>query len=83
MLPETGFREKHGVWDPMPELTLKVSYTVHPHYKRKKGWSGEDLSYWLSTFVSVCMLISKTAYGKRESMEKGEGRGESLPYVCE
>ncbi len=45
-----------------------------------KGWSGKDLSYWLSTFVSV-LLLSKTTHWKREITEKGEGRGESWPYM--
>ncbi len=49
-----------------------VSYP--PPTTRVKGWSGEDLSYW---YICICLLISITTNRKRESTEKGEGRGES------
>jgi hypothetical protein len=54
--PEAVFKEKHGVWDPMPELTIihlilwsTPQSVIHPHYKGK-GVKGD----------CICMLISKT-----------------------
>jgi hypothetical protein len=41
---------------------ISVSQLAIPTTKGK-GWSGEDLSYWLSTFVCVCKVqISKTGF---------------------
>jgi hypothetical protein len=51
-----------------------VSYP--PSLQREKGWSGEDLSYLLSTYVSV-FEFSKPVFDRNTSTEKGEGRGES------
>ncbi len=86
--PETVLKEKHGIWDLKPELTIThliskstpKSAIQYPSLKVKR-WSGKDLSYWLSIFVSAATVISKTSNRKRESMEKWEGRGESSPYV--
>jgi hypothetical protein len=58
-----------------------VSYP--PPLQREKGRSGEDLSYWLSTFVTAYLLISKTGIYVNTSTEKGEGRDKSCPYVFE
>jgi hypothetical protein len=44
--------------------------------KKGKGLSWEGLSYWLSTFVSVCQF-PKPVFYVSTSTEKGEGRGES------
>jgi hypothetical protein len=40
--PETVFKEKHGVWDPMPELSITVNSIVsYPHpIQRKRGGVG-------------------------------------------
>ncbi len=59
--PEAVFKEKHHIWDPMQELTI-THLVSHSQLRSQlsipttkgKGRSGKDLSYWLSTFVSVC-----------------------------
>jgi len=38
--------------------------------------SGSQLSYWVEN-ICICLLSSKTTNMKRESTEKGEGRGKS------
>ncbi len=58
-----------------------VSYP--PPLQREKGRSGEYLSYWLGTFVSACLLISKADFYVNTCTEKGEGRAKSCPYVFE
>ncbi len=67
----------------MPELTLNHLISIvnsvvsnPPRTTKGNGWSGKDLSYWLSTFVSV-LLISKTGFIVIISSEKGKLRGES------
>ncbi len=74
---EAVFKEKYGVCDPMLELTIVIlshsqlcSRLSSPTTKGK-GWSGEDLSYWLSTFVS------KTGFLCNHKYREGEGRDES------
>jgi hypothetical protein len=61
-----------GVDHNSPYLVVNtvVSYPSTPTTKGK-GWSGEDLSNWLRTFVSVCLFPKQVFY------VKGEGRGES------
>ncbi len=55
--PETVFKVKHCVWDPIAELTVTHHGQLHSQQStpttKGQGWSGEDLSYWLSTCVSV------------------------------
>ncbi len=62
---EAVFKEKHGVYcmepyagvdysSPYLIVNSVVSYIYNTPKRKVKGWSGEDLSYWLSTFVSVC-----------------------------
>jgi hypothetical protein len=55
-----------------PYLNYVVSYP--PPLQREEG--GEDLSYWLGTFRSVC-LFPKPVFYVNTSTEKGKGRGES------
>ncbi len=78
---ETVFKEKHGVWDPMPELTVKLtlsqsqlrSYSaIHPHYKEKGVERGRSLL--LVELICVCLLVYKTTNRK---IERGEGMGKS------
>ncbi len=51
---ETVFKEKHGVWDLMPVLTITLSHSqlrsqLSTPTTKGKGWSGD----WLSTFASA------------------------------
>jgi hypothetical protein len=53
-----------------------VSYPVTAPTTRKKGWSREVLSYWLSTF-DIFLLIPEPVFYVNISKKKEEGRGES------
>jgi hypothetical protein len=72
----------------LPELTItyiiswSTPYSYPPSLQREKGWSEEDLSYLLSTYVSV-FEFSKPVFNRNTSTEKGEERGESWPYAFE
>jgi len=57
--------EKHGVWDPMLELT-RIHFI-----------SELERSLLLVEDIFICMFISKTTNRKRENTEKGDGRGET------
>jgi hypothetical protein len=76
-------QRKTWCMDSMLVLTKNAPYLIvnsvlsYPTPTTKgKGWSGEDLSYWLSTFVP-CLLMSKTRFFVNTNTEKGEGRSES------
>jgi hypothetical protein len=56
----------------MPELTIQCSQLSLPTTKGK-GWSGEDLSYWLSTFVSVCQFPKQQI--RKGRVQRREGKG--------
>jgi hypothetical protein len=58
-----------------PGYLIVNSVVLSTPTKKGKGWSGEDLSYWLSTFVTVCQF-PKPFFVNR-STAKGEGTGES------
>ncbi len=73
-------QRKHGVWDPMLELTIThlissqlCSQLSTPTTKRK-GWSGEDLSYWYK-HVCICLLISKAVFLCKHKYREGGGKG--------
>jgi hypothetical protein len=62
----------------MLELTITSPYlTVNSviNYPKGKGWSGDDLSYWLSTFVFVC-YFPKQQIGKGKVLRWGREGGE-------
>ncbi len=62
----------------MLELTITSPYLIVNsviNYLKGKGWSGDDLSYWLSTFVFVCYFPNNKL--EKGSTEKVEGMGQS------
>ncbi len=74
---ETVFKEKNIVYETLCRscLSLTLSHSQHSQLStpttRGKGWSGEDLSYWLSKFVSVCWF-------PKQFIGKGGGMGWEL-----
>ncbi len=72
---ETVFKEKHGVWDPTPELTTThiADYKLRSQLSipTAKGNGG------VGKISPIGIGISKTTNRTREITEKGQGRGES------
>ncbi len=70
---ETVFKEKHGVWDPMPKFTITHLLTVNsvvvnpPPLQRERGGMGK-----ISPIDLYLSANSKTLNRKRE-----RGRGKS------
>ncbi len=57
-----------------PYLIVNSVVSYLPPTTMGKGWSGEHLSYWLTIFVSFC-LIPKPVFYVNTSTEKEEGKG--------
>ncbi len=76
---ETVFKENHGVWDSIPQLTITnspylivisvVSYSIHPHYEGKGVERERSLP--LVEHIFICLLISKIT--KNRSRKRGDG----------
>jgi hypothetical protein len=71
---ETVFKEKRGVRHPMPELIIthksQLRSQLYNLTTKGKGWSREDLSYWLSNkHMRMCAKFQK------QQMRKGKDGG--------
>ncbi len=69
---ETVFKEKHGVWDPMLEMTITHLTVSHGQFRSQlstrttKGKGVEwGRSLLLIEHVCICLLISKTTHRKK------------------
>jgi hypothetical protein len=77
--PEAVFKEKHGIWDPMLELTITLPSLIvdsevsfPPQLQRERGGVGKVSPVgWAHLYPSA---NNGTTNRKRESTRKGEGR---------
>ncbi len=68
-----------GVDYDSPYLIVNSIVSYPTPLQRERGEVGKISPYWLSNeHVCMCLLIPKTTLRKRESTEKGEGRGWEL-----